>query len=204
MSQENRKAVEKELRVMTQMMEARSSDDDTGKRSLTGYAAKFNEESVPLRDWWGDSFVEVISPGAFRTSLENNTVKALFNHNTDFVLGSTRSGTLKLEEDGIGLRFELDLPNTQVANDLYEGVKRGDIDGVSFGFKVKDDKWAETKLGDGWKTIRTLREIELIEISPTPFPAYEQTEVDCRSLEAMKAQKKNEDIELALQRLRLA
>ncbi|OHW61388.1 caudovirus prohead protease [Andreesenia angusta] len=189
---------------MTQMMEARSSDDDTGKRSLTGYAAKFNEESVPLRDWWGDSFVEVISPGAFRTSLENNTVKALFNHNTDFVLGSTRSGTLKLEEDGIGLRFELDLPNTQVANDLYEGVKRGDIDGVSFGFKVKDDKWAETKLGDGWKTIRTLREIELIEISPTPFPAYEQTEVDCRSLEAMKAQKKNEDIELALQRLRLA
>lgn len=193
------KKVEKEIRVSSRAMEVRT--DEEGKiKGLSGYAAKFNEESVPLRDWWGDTFVEVISPGAFKNSLESNTVKALYNHNSDYVLGSTKSGTLRLEEDSIGLKFDLDLPDTQIANDLYEGVKRGDIDGVSFGFRVKDDKWTEVKLDDGWKTIRTLREIDLIEISPTPFPAYEQTEVDCRSLEEIREAKiKNEKEKLLIE-----
>lgn len=191
------KKVDKEIRVLTTTLEVRA-DEEGESKGLTGYAAKFNEESKPLRDWWGDEFVEVISPGAFRNSLENNTIKALYNHNPDYVLGSTKSGTLKLEEDDIGLRFELDLPNTQIANDLYEGVKRGDIDGVSFGFRVKEDKWTEVKMDDGWKTIRTLREIDLIEISPTAFPAYEQTEVDCRSLVKMKEQRDREEIDKLL------
>lgn len=183
-------------------MEVRS-DEEGNAKGLSGYAAKFNEESVPLRDWWGDTFVEVISPGAFTKSLETNTVKALYNHNSDYVLGSTKSGTLTVGEDDIGLRFDLDLPNTQIANDLYEGVKRGDIDGVSFGFRVKEDKWSEVKLDDGYKTIRTLREIELIEISPTPFPAYEQTEVDCRSLEKLRKQKVDTEKEKLLLELDL-
>lgn len=190
------------MRFRTQMMEARSSDDGE-KKVLSGYAAKFNEESLPLRDWWGDTFVEVISPGAFKKSLETNSVKALYNHNADHVLGSTKSGTLMVTEDAVGLRFDLDLPNTQVANDLYESVQRGDIDGVSFGFRCKEDKWAETKLDGGWKTIRTLREIELIEISPTPFPAYEATEVDCRSLEEIRAKKEEQEAEALLLEIEL-
>ncbi|MFS8540646.1 MAG: HK97 family phage prohead protease [Tissierellales bacterium] len=194
MKEMREKKVDKEIRVITTTIEART--DGEGKtKGLTGYAAKFNEESKPLKDWWGDEFVEIIAPGAFSDSLKNNTIKALYNHNPDYVLGSTKSGTLRLEEDEIGLRFDLDLPNTQIANDLYESVKRGDIDGVSFGFRVKKDKWTEVKTDDGWKTIRTLLEIDLIEISPTPFPAYEQTEVDCRSLAKMKEQKDKEEIE---------
>ena len=197
MKEMRKKKVDKEIRINTTRIETRS--DSEGKiKGLTGYAAKFNEESKPLRDWWGDEFVEVIVPGAFKNSLENNTIKALYNHNPDYVLGSTKSGTLRLEEDEIGLRFDLDLPNTQIANDLYESVKRGDIDGVSFGFKVKEDKWTEVKMDDGWKTIRTLREIDLIEISPTAFPAYEQTEVDCRSLVKIKEQRDKEEIEKLL------
>ena len=197
MKEMREKKVDKEIRVITTTIEART--DGEGKtKGLTGYAAKFNEESKPLRDWWGDEFVEVIVPGAFKNSLENNTIKALYNHNPDYVLGSTKSGTLRLEEDEIGLRFDLDLPNTQIANDLYESVKRGDIDGVSFGFKVKEDKWTEVKTDTGWKTIRTLREIDLIEISPTAFPAYEQTEVDCRSLVKMKEQRDREEIDKLL------
>ncbi len=198
---ENKK-INKEIRVLFQQVEVRS-DEDGNKKGLSGYAAKFNEESQPLRDWWGDSFVEVISPGAFKNSLETNTIKALYNHNPDHVLGSTKPGTLKIEEDNVGLRFDLDLPDTNMANDLYEGVKRGDIDGVSFGFRVKEDKWTEVKLDDGYKTIRTLREIELIEISPTPFPAYEQTEVDCRSLEKLKENKGKEEAEKVLMELDL-
>ena len=197
MKEMKEKKVDKEIRVLTTTIEVRT-DEEGETKGLTGYAAKFNEESKPLRDWWGDEFVEVIAPGAFKSSLENNTIKALYNHNPDYVLGSTKAGTLRLEEDEIGLRFDLDLPNTQIANDLYEGVKRGDIDGVSFGFRVKEDKWTEVKMDDGWKTIRTLREIDLIEISPTAFPAYEQTEVDCRSLVKMKEQRDREEIDKLL------
>ena len=140
-----------------------------------------------------DKFVEVVAEGAFDNSLRNNTIKALYNHNTDNILGSTKSGTLRLECDSVGLRFDIDLPNTTVANDLYESVKRGDVDGTSFGFKVLDDKWSKVEK-DGEEIMkRTLLEVELYEISPTPFPAYEDTEVDCRSLEKIKTSVKKKE-----------
>ena len=85
------------------------------------------------------------------------------------------------------------MPNTTVANDLYESVKRGDVDGTSFGFKVLDDKWSKVEK-DGEEIMkRTLLEVELYEISPTPFPAYEDTEVDCRSLEKIKTSVKKKE-----------
>lgn len=180
------KEVKREVRNNYCHLEVRSNEENSEQKTIEGYAAKYNSESQVLRDWWGDEFIEVIAEGAFDNTIRNNTIKALYNHNTDYVLGSTKSQTLRLESDNIGLRFEIDLPNTQVGNDLYESVKRGDIDGNSFGFKVLNDKWSEVEL-DGKKIMkRTLLEVELFEISPTPFPAYEDTEVDCRSLEKFK------------------
>ena len=181
-----KREIKREIRNNISTFEARSNEE-SGTKTIAGYAAKYNCDSKVMRDWWGDKFIEVIAEGAFDLSLRSNTIKALYNHNTDNVLGSTKSGTLRLESDSVGLRFEIDLPNTSVANDLYESVKRGDIDGTSFGFKVNNDKWSEIEQ-DGEKIMkRTLLEIELYEISPTPFPAYEDTEVDCRSLEKLKA-----------------
>lgn len=190
MEKEKQHEVSKEVRTSLGTIEVRTMESDDGNKTIHGYAAKYNEDSQVLRDWWGDEFIEVIAEGAFDESLRSNTIKALYNHNTDHVIGSTKSGTLRLESDTIGLRFEIDLPNTQIGNDLYESVRRGDIDGNSFGFKVLRDHWSECEKDGKIIMKRTLLEVQLYEISPTAFPAYENTEVDCRSLEAYRSKVK--------------
>ena len=158
--------------------------------AIKGYVVKFNDRSQLLYDEW----YERVAKGAFAKSLEQNTIKALWNHNSDIVLGSTKSRTLQLVEDDIGLRFELELPNSSQAKDIYESIKRGDVDGVSFGFYVREngDKWEYLKEEDIYE--RTLLDIDLIEISPTPFPAYPTSEVGKRSLEAHNLKSKEERV----------
>ena len=170
----------KEIRYIPAMeITIREDPNKTDAMAIKGYVVKFNERSSLLYDEW----YERVAKGAFAKSLEQNTIKALWNHNSDIVLGSTKSKTLQLVEDDIGLRFELELPNSSQARDIYESIKRGDVDGVSFGFYVRDngDKWEYLKEEDVYE--RTLLDIDLIEISPTPFPAYPTSEVGKRSLE---------------------
>ena len=160
-------------------LELRSEGDNTPTK-LVGYAAKFNLQSEPLTDpYSGSTFVELIAPGAFaRTLTESPDVRALYNHDTNCVLGRVKSGTLRLWEDEIGLAFEVTLPDTGFARDLKESVKRGDIDGCSFGFICRED--SITRVGD--TVVRTLLDIELYEISTgVTFPAYPDTVVSLRS-----------------------
>lgn len=153
-------------------MEVRSEE---GKPTiLRGYAAVFEKLSVPLF-----GFREKIRKGAFAESLRRNNIKALWNHNSDFPLGSTKGGTLKLEEDDKGLRFELELPDNSWGRDAEIAVRRKDVDGVSFGFSVNKDEWDRSNEKE---PIRTLVDVNLIEISPTPFPAYPATSVNARSV----------------------
>ncbi|MGE7546102.1 HK97 family phage prohead protease [Sporosarcina newyorkensis] len=153
-------------------MEVRSEE---GKpTTLRGYAAVFDQLSVPLY-----GFREKIQKGAFAESISKNNIKALWNHNSDFPLGSTNGSTLRLEEDERGLLFELDLPDNSWGRDAGVAIQRKDVDGVSFGFSVKKDSWDNT---NPEQSIRTLEDVELIEISPTPFPAYPSTNVSARSV----------------------
>lgn len=150
---------------------------------LHGYAARFNEESAILNEKGvcRTPFVEVIRPGAFaRTLRENRDIRALYNHDRAHVLGRTKSGTLDLVEDEVGLKFALRLPDTQVARDLRESIRRGDIDGCSFhGYVLAD----EVELRPGLPALRTILDIELVEITPaTAFPAYASANVVLRSL----------------------
>jgi hypothetical protein len=167
----------KEVRYLAKDIEIRAKED--GSKTVAGYVVKFNMRSDLI---WGE-FYEKVAKGAFARSLEENTIKALWNHRTDFVLGSTKNGTLRLEEDDIGLRFELDLPNNSWGNDAYESISRGDVDGVSFGFYVRAENWEYIKEEDVYE--RTLLDVDLIEISPTPFPAYPHSEVGKRSIEGI-------------------
>lgn len=96
----------RETRHILHPIEVRS-DKENGQLSIHGYVVKFNQRSKLI---YGE-FYEKVAQGAFIRSLEENTVKALWNHRTDYVLGSTKNQTLRLSEDDIGLRFELDLPN---------------------------------------------------------------------------------------------
>ena len=164
----------KELRGLPQStMELRVEDD--GKRTLNGYAVKWNMNSHPIGY---DEFRERFAPGAFTQSLAADDQRALWSHDMSRVLGRTGNGTLRLFEDEIGLRFELDLPNTTLGNDTYETIKRGDVDGVSFGFIPRKQEWDETNESG---VIRTISDAELLEISPVAFPAYPDSAVAVRS-----------------------
>ena len=131
----------------------------------------------------GGNFYEIIAPNAFTY----DTVKALWNHDTNIVLGSTRSKTLTLQNTQDGLGFEIDLPQTR--SDILENVKRGDVDGTSFGMMVIKDSWNY----DEEYPVRTILKAELYEISPTPFPAYEENTISTRALEQSKNNNKGEE-----------
>ncbi|MEW6771854.1 MAG: HK97 family phage prohead protease [Bacillota bacterium] len=145
--------------------------DATG-RKIRGYAALFNELSEPL-----GGFRERILPGAFTNTLKNDDIRLLVDHNPSMVLARTKNGTLKLKEDSKGLWFEAELPDTTVGRDVYTSIKRGDIDQMSFGFKVVKDRW----LSGTYPQIRELLEVKLFDVSVVTFPAYPQTTVEAAS-----------------------
>lgn len=169
--------------MRTNTFEIRSGGDlrAVSSNKLTGYAAVFNTLSQDL-----GGFVEQIREGAFAKSLRDGAaIRALYEHDENKLLGNTRSGTLKLAEDQKGLRFDLDLPSTTYAQDLAVLVERGDIAGMSFGFMVPPG-------GDNWEVrsgvlTRDLIDIRLSEITVTANPAYLDTEVAKRSMEAHQA-----------------
>ncbi|MDD4985637.1 MAG: HK97 family phage prohead protease [Dehalococcoidales bacterium] len=140
-------------------------------RQIIGHAAVFNKLSEDL-----GGFKEKIAPGAFANTITNADVRALFNHDPNYVLGRTKSGTLSLIEDSKGLAITIDPPETQWANDLIASVKRGDISQMSFAFRAVRDEW------DDDKKVRTLIEVELFDVSIVTYPAYPQTNVKIRSL----------------------
>lgn len=153
-------------------IEMRAGEGDAPK--LQGYAAVFNSFSQVL---FG-RFKERIERGAFAGSLGED-VRALWNHNPDFPLARTTNGTLKLAEDGHGLRVEINPPNTQIGRDAVTSIQRGDVDQMSFAFDVLDDEWDQE--ADGM-LIRTLKKVRLYEVSPVTFPAYTQTSIEGRSM----------------------
>jgi HK97 family phage prohead protease len=149
-------------------VEARQAEDGTMR--LSGYAAVFNDDSVPL------PFIERIAPGAFRKTLsETPDVRLLINHE-GLPLARTKNGTLRLTEDQAGLYMDADLPDTQAARDLYTLVERGDVDQMSFAFRVIRQKWNEGR------TERTLTELSLADgdVSVVTYPAYPTTTVEAR------------------------
>ena len=140
--------------------------------SFTGYAIRYNAPSEPL------PFTERIAPGAVTRSLRSrNEIKAFVNHDTNLVLGSTRTKTLRLSDDERGVLAEIDLPETTYGRDLSVSIQRGDVSGMSFGFSVVKDKW-----NDDYSE-RTIHELRLHEVSVvTGFPAYRQTTAAVRAL----------------------
>jgi HK97 family phage prohead protease len=149
-------------------VEARQAEDGTMR--LSGYAAVFNEDSVPL------PFLERIAPGAFRKTLtETPDVRLLINHE-GLPLARTKNGTLRLREDEAGLYMDADLPDTQAARDLYTLVERGDVDQMSFAFRVIRQKWNEDR------SRRVLTELSLSDgdVSVVTYPAYPATTVEAR------------------------
>ena len=144
---------------------------------IEGYFALYENETELF-----EGSYEILSKGAFENTL-NNDIRALWNHNTQYVLGRNTNGSLELRTDDKGLFGVIKLPNTQYAQDLYQLVQRGDIDQASFGFNILDEDLEELASGGyRWR----INKIDLHEISVVTFPAYENTSVQARSKEVEK------------------
>lgn len=159
-------------------------------RKLVGYAAVFDQETR-IAD-----FREVIRRGAFSGSLADGKDKlALVDHDSGKVLARTKSGTLRLQEDDRGLRYEIDLPETSLGRDILALASRGDLGGASFAFTVPEggESWSGDK--------RELRSLTIHEVSVVQsFPAYSGTSVSARS----RQQRTEADRRIALLELEAA
>jgi HK97 family phage prohead protease len=165
----------RELRFISKELRAAASDSP----KLTGLAARFNSptqiSSGPLGFW------EVLLPGCFTATLADKAdVRALFNHNADHVLGRTKNGTLRLWESSLGLQFECDLPDTEIARQVHTLVSRGDVSQCSFGFTVDSENWIAST--SGGLPLRQLQSVTLADISAVTYPAYAATSVEARAV----------------------
>ena len=142
--------------------------EHNGKAVIEGHAAVFNTLSQNL-----GGFVESIAPGAFKKTIQEADIRALFNHDESLVLGRNRSGTLDLAEDNTGLYYRIQPPDTTYARDLMKVLERGDVSQSSFAFQTIDDEWGLTQQDFPQ---RTLLEVKLYDVSPVTFPAYTDTD----------------------------
>ena len=171
----------RQVRTASTRFEVREAEGQ--KPHITGYFSVFDSkyEIAP-------GLSESIAPGAFSRTLGND-IRALINHDTTLVLGRNKAGTLELREDAHGLWGDIEInPKDQDAVNLYERVKRGDVDQCSFGFEIVSE---ETDFHDDGSIHWRITEVNLHEVSVCTFPAYEATSVQAREAQrdAIKAQR---------------
>ena len=165
--------------------EFKTRKSETGDMYISGYFVVFNS----TYEMW-EGATESISPEAFDETL-NGDIRCLINHDTMFVLGRTKNGTLKLKVDDVGLWGEVQInPNDTDAVNLYERVKRGDVDQCSFGFDIVSEEFEDRGTSVHW----TIKKVKLYEVSVVTFPAYEETSVSARQKEVENLKKRNFEV----------
>lgn len=162
---------------------------DSEKKVIQGYAVVF--DSWTDISSWGEIWKECIRKGAFTQSLKENSILALYNHDFNNVL-ARKDVNMKLVEDDKGLYFEIELPDTTQGNDLYELIDKEIVNQCSFSGYVRKNLWSED---NGGNVLREILEIDLIEITITPIPAYEVTEAEVKRSREIKGENQNQNKE---------
>jgi HK97 family phage prohead protease len=182
---------EREQRINTSKISIRAKAD--GKKYVEGYAATYGTRSTPVQG----SFIENLCrgcarcQGAFSRAIrEKQDVRLLFNHNADSLpLARTKSGTLTLTQDSIGLRFSALLPDSQFAKDLAASLQRKDLDSCSFAFVKRDDSWTDDVDAEGnAMPLRTIHDLDLFDVSIVNFPQYPGTSVSANAITGLMDQ----------------
>ena len=177
MNEENRVAYQ--VRSTQSKFETREAD---GEMYISGYFVVFNSEY----EMWPGA-VESVADTAFDGALADD-IRCLIDHETRLVLGRNKAGTLTLKVDTRGLWGEVRInQNDQDAVNLYERVKRGDVDQCSFGFDILDEEFEDR--GDTVKWI--IKKVKLYEVSVVTFPAYEETSVSARKRQLGEIKKRS-------------
>lgn len=170
--------------LQTQLIATRAEQDSQGM-FIEGYFAVFSKPT----ELWPKAFEE-IAPEAFNETMGND-IRGLINHETTLVLGRNKAGTLELRVDSHGLWGKITInPNDSDAVNLYERVKRGDVDQCSFGFMILDEG---VEYRDDGSVKWTIRKVDLFEVSVCTFPAYEDTGVQARQVEYGQYQQRQLD-----------
>jgi HK97 family phage prohead protease len=165
-----------EVRVRTDLVQFRAAEHGSGSAgTLAGHAAVYNRLSQNL-----GGFVEQVDPGAFTQSLaDGGPVLARYNHDDNYLLGTSEAETLRVWSDNVGLPYEVDLPETGAGRDVAVLADRGDVRYSSFAFRTISDAWSVTEQGF---PLRTLLAVQLVDVAPVNNPAYRDTSVGMRSL----------------------
>lgn len=177
------------MKPRTRLNDRRSFFDDVELRADGSQPARISGHIVYNR-WSEDlgGFVERVIPGSFTKTLLESDIRALFNHDPNFVLGRNKAGTLTFTDQAGSLRYETTPADTQTIRDLViEPMRRGEITGSSFSFRTIRDEWREPESKDNrhgsqglWE--RDLLEVRLFDTGPVTFPAYTQSDSAVRSL----------------------
>lgn len=188
-------SVSREVRAIGKIVPAQRAEGSPPK--LAGYAAMFNSQTVIA-----GYFREQIAPGAFANAIDQDDVRALINHDPNYVLGRNKAGTLMLSEDATGLQFECSPPDTQFARDLLVSVERGDVTQCSFAFCCTTEQWEDGE-SEADLPLRTIMKCELLDVSIVTYPAYADTSVAVRSMqEWQRVGADNQAAEIAARRAR--
>lgn len=177
--------INREKRQMKTLSTEFKTRDDGGNLSIEGYFAVFDSVYEIAQ-----GMTESIAQGAFDNTISDD-IRCLINHDTTLVLGRTKAGTLQLRTDTHGLWGHVDInPKDVDAMNLYNRVKRGDVDQCSFGFDIVNE---ETDFRDDGSIHWTIKEVKLYEVSPCTFPAYEETNIAARTKERDELIKRRND-----------
>lgn len=155
--------------------ELRASETGDGKKIISGISPRFNTETTI-----GGYFKEVIRPRCCTKSLKETDQVALWSHDYNKPMGRRSAKTLRLRQTEEGIEYEIDVPDTTWGRDAWESIKRGDVKGASFGFRATKTRWTEPETAQDLPLCEVL-EMQLIEISPTAFPAYADCTSEARS-----------------------
>lgn len=170
----------RQIRGMSSQFEARA--DDAGKLYISGYFAVFNSK---YEIWPGAT--ESVANTAFDETLSDD-IRCLVDHETRLVLGRNKAGTLTLKVDSRGLWGDVEInPKDMDAMNLYERVRRGDVDQCSFGFDIIEEDFEDRGSEVHW----TIRKVKLYEVSIVTFPAYEETSVTARKRDLKTLKKRS-------------
>lgn len=176
---------ERKMRMTRSSISKFQTRDEENGKYISGYFAVFNSEY----EIW-ENATESIAPTAFDDALSDD-IRCLIDHETRLVIGRTKAGTLKMKVDSRGLWGEVKInENDQDAMNLYERVKRGDVDQCSFGFEILKETYEE----DGDKIHWRIEKVKLYEVSIVTFPAYEETSVSARKNDFREIKKRKIEV----------
>lgn len=165
-------------------MQLRAADNAGSTMTVEGYAAVFDQRTMIWEsDYSGWKYYEEIDPGAFNGADMSDVILRYNHSDSAMILARTKNGTLRLSVDDVGLKISADIAPTTGGKDIYQLIKRGDINQMSFAFIVKADQTTrDDKLKEEIRRITAFETI--VDVSPVDFPAYDGTSISARSADA--------------------